>query len=226
MHESVFCLRRYAAAGLAALVAFGLAFFARPGAALAQSTNNPLSYARFAFIAGEWSHENLDTAAVETLSVAPILESGMLKAIFKSIDVTSGEPFTELWLIGWDPSGDMLYMDAYSTGGFRSVMDGKMVVPGTVWVFETPSRLDAKFRERRTVTKISDDEMAIKYEFAFGTGPIGNPIGRKYIRTAPYTLSSTELETEILAELGDALVAATDEIPEEPEPAADTETQS
>jgi hypothetical protein len=211
MPKSMLWLTRIPAAALIAIAAAMLAFIAYPYIAHAQSTNNPLAYAKFAFIAGDWSHENLDTATVETLSVGPVLESGMLKVVFKSVDEASRDPYTELWLVGWDPGRESLYMDVYSTGGYRSVMDGKMVVPDKVWVFETPSTLEARFRERRTVTKISNNEMAIKYEFAFGPGPIGNPFERKYVRTAPYSVSSEDLEAAILVDIENATDLSTEE---------------
>ena len=148
----------------------------------ASAEQNPLSYARFAFIAGDWAMSESDPPSFETFSASPILERGVMKIVLHASDPLGGEGFTELWLVGWDKGGEYLYMDVYTSGGWRVVMEGKMVVPSKVWVFETPLGYGHDYRERRTFTRISDDEIVIRYEMAEGVEWSEDSFERTYSR--------------------------------------------
>lgn len=141
--------------------------------------DTPMSYAMFAFLAGGWREEG----GPETLTAAPFLGEGMLRFDVSSV-AQDGSPIGEMWIVGFDPAGKYLYMDVYSPGGWRSAMDGKMIAPGAVWVFETPAALSHGFRERRVVSKITEDEIAIKYQ-AEVSGAYESPVEKKYKRVPP-----------------------------------------
>ncbi len=173
----------------------------------AYAAQNPLAYVNFAFIAGDWAFVDSEAGIKESFVVRPILESGTMKAVLTATD-SNGNAFTELWILGWDPTSEFVYLDVYSTGGYRSIMNGKMVVPSKVWVFETPASAGSLTRERRTFTKLSDDGVAIKYELDSGAGRFTEAFERIYSRTSKFTVSGTNYEDTLLTELENLITTA------------------
>lgn len=145
-------------------------------AAPARAADTPMSFAMLAFAAGEWRHEGEGGEYCETLRAVTVLGAS---ALYAQVEVESGEGrFDELWIAGFDPAAEAMYLDVYSAGGYRAAMDGTMVVPGKVWAFETPGE---GAKERRVITKISDAEFAVKYEFAAPGRPVQS-VERIYVR--------------------------------------------
>ncbi len=154
-----------------AIVAFAALFCAPASAA-----DTPMSFAMLAFAAGDWRHESDEGSYREALSAVTVLGAS---ALYVQVEVeTGGGKFDEVWIAGFDPASESMYMDVYSAGGYRAAMDGTMVVPGKVWAFETPG---AGAKERRVITKINDSEFAVKYEFAAPGRPVQS-VERFYIR--------------------------------------------
>lgn len=144
--------------------------------ASAHAADTPMSFAMLAFAAGEWRHESDSGEYIETLRAVTVLGAS---ALYVQVEVeTGGGKFDEVWIAGFDPAREGMYLDVYSAGGYRAAMDGAMVVPGKVWAFETPG---AGAKERRVITKISDAELAVKYEFAAPGRPVQS-VERFYVR--------------------------------------------
>ena len=148
----------------AALAIAAAALLCAPRAAFAE--DNPLSFAMFTFLAGEWQEKD----GPERISAEPFLGEGLLRFDIDSLGA-DGEAFEEFWIAGFDPVSRMLYMDVYSPGGYRSALVGKMIAPGRVWVFETPAGQAEGLIESRVVTKLAPDEIAIKFSLK-GAGGI------------------------------------------------------
>lgn len=145
---------------------------------------NPLSYAMLAFITGRWEHvpdADSPNAARESLDVEALFERGMMSVELEGVYPVGGG-FREFWIIGFDPGGEVLYLDVYSPGGYRSIMEGAMLVPGKVWAFDTPPGASQGFVEHRSITKISNDEIVIKFQYAVGGGALSEPVEKTYVR--------------------------------------------
>ena len=158
-----------AARSIIAILSFFASIAALSGAP-ARAADTPMSFAMLAFIAGEWrSAEGGGTG--ETLLAMPLFGASLLyvDVIADPQEEGSAAAYREVWIAGFDPATGKLYLDVYSAGGYRSVMDGVMVVPGKVWAFETSG---GGSKERRVITKIDAGEIAIKYEFAAPGGAL------------------------------------------------------
>lgn len=164
-----------------ALLALVVSAFAVGRAFAAES---PLSYSTFAFLTGDWSD-----GAGETIAAAPFLGEGSLKFEVTGISST-GEPFTEIWIAGFDPRG-VLYLDVYSPGGWRTAMEGKMIVPARVWAFES-SADPAGDVERRIFTKLGPEEFALKNEVIGPGGKSVLSIEKRFLRNSMVPVPSPD----------------------------------
>ncbi|MEP0814861.1 MAG: hypothetical protein HRF49_09395 [bacterium] len=136
--------------------AFLIVFAAAMSAGMLDAEETPFSFSTFAFLSGEWSDGEGDI-----VRAAEFLGEGSLR-----FDVSgkspSGADYIEVWIAGFDPRG-ILYLDVYSPGGWRTAMEGKMIVPAKVWAFESAPDPSGNM-ERRVFTRLGPDEFALKSE--------------------------------------------------------------